>query len=395
MDRITKVCDEKKCVGCSLCQSICPMKAISINKESGFYRPVISDKCIGCKKCVNFCPGNSLESIDDAKNKTPDFAYAAWNKNQNIHKYSTSGGIAYTIAKKIISDGGFAVGIWFNPKTGQVEHRIYEKIDDLYLMQGSKYVQSDKTGIYAKVVEYLKEKQGIFIGVPCEVFAMKQYLKSFKKLELNKLYFIDLLCHGGASPLCLSQHIKKLSKSKIDNISFRGGNYDCKFSLYKKNKLVYQDTQFQDPYFFAFMKHSIYQPACFDCQYSGSERIGDITLGDFWGLDKKIEEQSPVQGINMVFANNEDGKLLLSIVKDELVLIKRNIYEAINGNDTLKCPTIMEKEYDNLWEEIRNAGFHKAVNKVYKLNWKKRYIKSKMKLMYKKITGEIKKYEKI
>ncbi len=400
MSKISKICDYNNCVGCSLCASVCPVNAIDMVLKSGFYRPEISDKCISCKKCINNCPSNSIKKINELKNDSPLIAYATWNINNDIHKNSSSGGIAYTIAKKIISKGGFAVGVWFNSDTQQVEHRIYENNDDLHLMQGSKYVQSNKYLIYNKVIELLKIKQGVFIGVPCEVFAMMQIMNNNKSLRLNKLYYIDILCHGGASPLCLSQHIKKITKKKIDNISFRGGDYDCRLVLWKNNKSLYQGAQFKDPYFNSFMKHTILQPACFNCNFCGSKRVGDITLGDFWGLDKNVEKKTHIQGINMMLVNNENGDFLLSEIKNDVYLEERNINEAINGNETLQYPTKKENEYDELWDFIRNASFHKAYKKVYKTRWSKfdwkvEYIKINIKKKLKRLIRRNKTYEKI
>lgn len=372
-----------------LCKSVCPKSAIKFSDESGFYRPIIGDSCVKCHLCVKMCPSNNRETIHSELNAKPSRSYVAWNKNDLEHVSSASGGVALLLMKHVIQEGGFAVGCWFNNNSQRVEHKIFETLDDLSLAKGSKYVNSYKGEIYKEVINLLKTKKGVFIGVPCEVSAMQQLLKKYINLN-NRLYLVDLLCRGGASPLCFKEHMKKVAiNRKIDKVVFRGDKYDCQLSLYKNNKLIYLDGQFSDPYFKYFMRHTLYQPACFECNYSGANRVGDITLGDFWGLDPEVEKKSSVQGTNMVLVNNVIGQELFDNIQDETYYEERPIGEAINGNSTLHNSTKKEDEYEKLWNLIHEFGFHKAIKKVYGLDSNKRFFKAKIKLEIKRFLRKL------
>ena len=363
-----EICPQDACQGCALCESLCPANAIEIKIQNGFYRPIISNKCISCNICVTHCPANNREKIQ--KHKRPDIAYAAWAKDNTIHYNSSSGGLAYLISSRFISNGGTVVGVWFNPATKRVEHRIYEKKENLCFMQGSKYVQSCKTEkIYKKAADTLNEKDVLFIGVPCEVFAMKQYING--KHYKHKISFIDLLCHGGSSPQCLQEHVNRISFGRtINNVTFRGGKYDCRFVLWgNSHKKLYCVGQYRDPYFLTFMKRSILQKACYSCAFAGSERTGDLTLGDFWGIDPDISHKTAISGINMLFINTENGQQLIDSIASEIIMFPRNTEEAIRGNDTLYEPTHQPQEYDALWKEINKKGFYKALKSEYGISW--------------------------
>lgn len=384
-ERIEGVCNLEDCLGCGLCKSVCPKKAISISDESGFYRPIINDKCVGCHLCQKMCPINNSSRVRENLYSTPDTAYAAWCKNRNNHFASASGGIATLLLKTIIEEGGFAVGTWFNPEKQLVEHRIFHTTEEIELSRGSKYTNSRKEDIYKEAANLLQNKQGIFVGVPCEVYAMRQYLSTINKTT-NRMFFVDLLCRGGASPLFFREHIKKVGKGKkLSNVTFRGGEYDCNICLYEGNKLVYRDAQFLDPYFMLFMRHTIYQQACFNCFFSTSERIGDLTLGDFWGLDETILSNSDVQGTNMIFINTNQGQKLLELVKDDIILYERPVQEAIDGNSTLHSATLKEEEYDRFWNSIRKKGFYGAIKEVYGIDVNKTFIKAKIRMGLKRI----------
>lgn len=384
-----EICNTNECTGCSLCSSICPVGAISISDETGFYRPSIkNDKCIRCLKCQRECPANNRNKVEENLKQTPKVAYVAWDNIDEKHYLSASGGIASLLMKKVIDNGGFAVGVWFNPSSQRVEHRIFEKSDEIDLVRGSKYVNSKKNDIYKRVVELLKKKDGIFIGVPCEVYAMKSAVET--AMCERRLVLVDLLCRGGASPRYFYEHIKRVGRNRrLDNVTFRGGKYDCQLCLYKNNKLIYKDGQFEDPYFRLFMRHTICQQACFECMFSGSKRIGDITLGDFWGLDEQIEKKSPVQGTNMVLLNTDEGKEVFSKILNQVHYEERPLLEAIKGNSTLQCATPKEEEYDAFWENIRQEGFYIATKKIYGIDAKKRFIKAKIKLEIKRVLGRV------
>ncbi len=385
--RLEKVCLENNCVGCSLCKSICNKNAIDIQIVKGFYRPIINDDCIGCERCTKICPANNVESINCAKHNKPSIAFAAWSKNDESHFQSTSGGMAFELARQFIKKDGFVVGVWFNSNQNMVEHRLYESEEELLYMRGSKYVQSNKVDIYPKIIKKLNDKKGLFMGVPCEVYAIKKYIEANNKVSVKDMYYVDILCKGAASPKCFDEHIKKVSVGKkIHNVTFRGGEYDCMLTLYgKNNKILYQDGQFSDPYFKLFMRHTILQPACFNCYFAGAKRVGDLTLGDFWGVDEEVKKKSVDKGLNMLFINSAKGQQLIDSVAKNVVMIERPAQEAIDGNEILCGPTIKEEEYDLLWTIINKHGFHKAAKEVYKSDWRKRFIKYKIKRYLKRL----------
>ena len=50
--------DEKKCISCGACISICPVNAIKFVKGKAQINP---KKCIKCGSCAQFCPVGSID----------------------------------------------------------------------------------------------------------------------------------------------------------------------------------------------------------------------------------------------------------------------------------------------------------------------------------------------
>lgn len=360
------VCSAEKCYGCSLCEYVCPKNAISINYETGFYRPVIdAEKCIDCNTCARLCPANS--DVTAYKNKDVDrVCYAAWSNNLETHYNCASGGLATELARSFMKSGGFVVGAAYDEDSKSIKRICVESVEELDRISKSKYVQANRTGIYKEIYERILTKKCLFIGVPCEVFTFRKFCE-LKKIPVDKYFCIDILCHGGASPKFFVEHQeKKVGKNaKITNVEFRGGEFDCFFSVLNKTKVLYRKNFSFDEYFWAFLMHVIFQPICYSCSFAESNRVGDITLGDFWELDKNIEEKSPCKGVSLVIVNNSNGAQLFESVKDKITYFERDVSEAIAGNDTLKAPTEKPENFNSVWKQIEELGFDKAIAKAY------------------------------
>lgn len=370
MEIMSEICDSNNCYGCALCVGICPVKAVSMVLEHGFWHPRINyDKCVKCMKCTNCCPGNDNGSI--RRLGLIHHCFATYSKDDKMHFNSASGGLCSEISRQFIKRGGFVAGSWFNPDKQIVEHTIVDNINDLDLLKGSKYVQSNIETIYTELSLRLKQQEGLFIGMPCQVMAIKRY-SSELRLE-GKLYTIDLICHGGASPECFKEHTNMIMQGPTYKISFRGGVNDCYLCLYDANNtLTYRGSMFSDPYFNCFMEHTIFRPQCYECVYAGAERVGDLTIGDFWGLDKSYLPRTGGNGINVVIINNHRGNNIFNYALGLLNTVERPLTEAIAGNDTLRKPTKKPLEYDDFWAKIESEGFIKALDYYSNNEWDNR-----------------------
>lgn len=362
-----------KCTGCGLCAAKCPKSAINIEIVGLHYYPVIDhDKCIDCGVCQKDCPVNMPEKLNPS-----EACFAAWSKDDFDHFESSSGGVATSLAKEFILQGGYVAGCAWNNDM-QAATVVTNDADDLDKIRKSKYVHNYfSKESYQKILMLLKNGDKVlFIGVPCQCAAIKKYAGC----HTDNLYICDLLCRGAASPKLFHDYIMDFSKKGVDfsDVTFRGGKNDCSFCLWNdQKKLVYREEQYEDPYFFSFMRHTMYRRSCFSCAYAKSERIGDLTLADFWGLDEKIVQKYDLhkKGVNLVLLHTEKGRELLSQIKEKIVIFERNVQEAVNGNDTLKEPTHKPFQFDFLNLLFPLIGLKKSVQ-LFDLIYLKKEIRS-------------------
>lgn len=373
---IIKLKDKIHCTGCSACCDICPVNAITMqsNNEGFLYPNINEDICIKCGKCMKICNKTNDKEIF-AK---PVKVYAAINKDKEKLLKSSSGGLFSVIADYILSQNGMIAGCIFDENL-IARHIVTDKPDLINNMRGSKYVQSDTTHVYQRIASLLREgKKILFTGTPCQVAGLKAYLGHIPE----NLITIDLVCHGVPSPGLLEKHIKwrqsKL-KGKIIGLSFRnksrinkGTYYLMKLSCENKTQYIYS---WQDPYFQAFLQGQDLRESCYTCPYAKTERVGDITLADYWTASDLHPSLNCKNGVSLLLINTINGQKILSCVKNKLDIIPTFIDEAVKSQGNLIHPCSRPQIRDSIFQNIDNIGYDKWANSYF---YSSGYIKSKI-----------------
>ncbi len=359
-----EICNKEKCTGCMACFNCCPKKAIKMETENGFYFPIIDEeKCIDCGLCKKKCPSiNKIIKYFPQEN----IAYAVINKNKNIRDTSSSGGVFYNIAKSIIQQNGVVYGAAWDSKL-QVKHIRIENIDEIKMLQGSKYVQSNIDFSYNNVKRDLKfGKKVLFSGVPCQIAG----LLSFLEKKYDNLYTCEVLCHGNASPIIFEEHkkyIEKINNAKLKEINFRYKTKEkCQNIQYKfdNNINVINQDPLKDYYYNGFQSGILLRDSCYKCNYIGIERCADITLADFWGIKKdSIKLDDNLCYPSLVFVNTKQGKELFEINKKDWNIFKRPIEEAIWGNLSLRRSVPINKYKKKFFTEYPINGYEETAKK--------------------------------
>lgn len=343
-----QICNHKYCTGCSACTNVCGKQAISMvadNDHFGHLFPHIDEnKCVDCGLCQKVCP--QLATLDV---HSPRKALASWAVNRDVHMLSTSGGLAFTIASKVIEkyEGVvYACATNYEPKLS-IEHMRIDNLKDLPKIQGSKYVQSHLgSDLYKMLKKDLKDgKMVLFIGCPCQVAAAKKYVKGVD----DKFFCVDIICHGVPSQKQLNEYLRTLTDEGIAKLSFRStddksNGYD--FATTTTGVTISRKLG-QSTYFSAFMRAMNYRESCYSCHYAQNNRVGDITIGDFWGLKKcDIPEDEKRLGISVCLVDTDKGNSIISMVGDSLQIVERPIAEALKGNPQLNRPSKKNSLYD-------------------------------------------------
>lgn len=356
-----KICDENNCTGCSACLNICPQNAVSvIENQQGALVSNVNDSCINCGACVKVCPINKQD-----KQHGDITCYAAWSKFDDLRENCASGGISSSLAKEMINTGGVVFGTKYQEK--QLVFSYATKPEQLNDFIGSKYVYPYIGETFKQVKEFCVQGRSVlFVGLPCQVAGLKAYLKK----SYDNLILVDLLCHGTMPIKYLNEYINQ----DYDNILFKG-KFGSSLVAEKNGKVVYNKRKESDLLYMAYAKGLLHRENCYDCKFANLNRQGDITIGDFWGLNTKqlnIKEINPKR-VSLVLANNDKGKNFFENAKEYIEYDIRSVEEALPGNKQLSVPCKKHKDREKfmfLYKEkgIRYAIKHTEIQNIVRRN---------------------------
>ena len=314
-----KIVEKKSCCGCGACANRCPVDAIRMEwDEEGFYYPKVDETaCIYCGKCTAACPALNPRSVND---KEPD-CYAAY-ADDEIRAVSSSGGIFTLAAEEILDQGGVVAGAAFDEHF-RVAHILVDNKKDLGRLRSSKYVQSTTDFVYRKIEKYLKEgRQVLFTGCGCQVGGLYGFLGK----DYDNLFTIDLMCHGGPSPKVFQKYLKEVHKGKqVTYVSFRDKDYfgwSTEMTVKYADGGIYRKLRREDPYYRAFLPCLSVRPHCQICFYSRLPRQADMTLADFWGVQKYNPAYTDGKGTSILVTNNQKGRNMLEKIRHRLLLLE-------------------------------------------------------------------------
>ena len=379
MSNIILFQDKKDCCGCGACMNACPKAAIQMREdEQGFVFPTIDDTlCIECGACTKACLYQN--SIDF---HTPQEVYAASCKDDQTIMQSASGGVFPVLADQVLSSGGVVYGSALVHENGRLEprHIRIDRAEDIHLLQGSKYVQSEIGGAYRQAKQDLASgKRVLFTGTPCQIAGLRQYLKK----EDDNLLTADIICHGVPS--------KRLFQEFMDSYGKHLGGQITAFSFRDKSKgqgmitrCVYRDSAGNQKenvkngklmaYIALFLKSYTYRINCYSCPFARQERVADLTLGDYWGFHEEYPQVRESQGlsngrgISCILVNTEKGKKIWDVCKEQFSSMPSELEKVARHNDQLRRPSIYHPRRETLLQLFEKEGYA-GVERYYKANF--------------------------
>lgn len=350
-----------------------------MERDNEWFRyPVINhDACIGCNLCEKVCPALNADNPRRAAYEKP-VCYAATHKNLEIRFRSTSGGIFSALAMQMYREGGY-VGGAVETSDG-VKHIISNNPEDLNALRRSKYTQSDARGFYAEVQRLLKAGEKVLaVGTPCMIAGMRRFLKK----DYENLVLVDFVCNSLMSPRLVelvkdyegrqagSPVVHYHAKDKeiswdqlVTRFDFKNGE-----SVYRIGRGAGENNLRLRLYH----THVGSRPSCDSCRYRNFPRFADITLADYWGVEKYHPALNDDTGTSLVTLNSAVGTACFEKIKSRLICEESRFEWATENNPafyktTTHCPVDRKAFFKDLdagmkIEEVLDKHLPKATKK--------------------------------
>ena len=331
-----EVTDKKNCCGCNACGDVCPKDAISfpVDQEGFWYPQVDKAKCVNCGLCERVCPQLNLAALKSYGQTATPMAYGCHHKNITIRFNSTSGGVFSALANEMYKRKGYVSGAVFN-EDWTVSNFISNDKSDLARLRSSKYVQSSAVGLYKRIKELLLAgEQVLACGAPCQMSALRTFLGK----DYENLIVVDFLCRATNSPKAYRKYLDSLEAqfgAKITYVKAKNKEHGWR-SLARKvrfaNGMTDSGEGHEDHYRRGYHLNMFERPSCYDCKFKGLPRNADITLGDFWGIEKVDPSLDKNLGTSMVLCNTAKGAKFFDGIKSKLVCKEFPLADVIRGN---------------------------------------------------------------
>jgi len=354
------------------CRLICPEKCIGAAEDyEGFIIPQIEDaRCVDCGLCASRCPENDDTGFGLNECRR---VLAVKSKDDTMLLGSASGGVFAGIAKRILDTPGNAVFGCAYDENLVASHICVTDLGGLPQLQSSKYVQSETGDTYLQAKVLLDAGKTVFYtGTPCQIAGLRAFLGS----DYDNLLTADLICHGVPSPLLFKRYLRWLGKKHggaVISYNFRSKEIDgwglmsktvIKTGEKTKTRFI---SPYVDPYYNSFLNSGTYRECCYTCRYAGSRRVADLTLGDYWGIERVKPEFFDSKGISVVLINTGKGSRWFEKVIGGFDTVGTGFEDAAAHNRTLREPSHRPALRDSAYDGISGAEAGVFRNPTYRI----------------------------
>ena len=363
------ITDKSKCCGCTSCANVCAHNAITMIPDAlGFLYPKVDEsKCVNCGLCDKVCAFN--DEYDKSLNlPTPD-VYGARHKDMGEVMKSRSGAAFVAISDYILDNGGVVYGVGYKDHF-RVAHKRAVTKEERDEFRGSKYVQSDLTGIFKQVKEDLKNGITVlFSGTGCQCAGLNAYVG--KKLREN-LILVDIVCHSVPGPYLWRDYICLLEKrysSEIVSVNFRN---KMKFGWRSHIETYILDNgkeHFCNVFTNLFTSCLVLRPSCSKCHFCNITRPSDITLADFWDKSHNFPDiNKDNKGESLLLISTNRGREIFETIKDKLDYFQTTIDKVMQVH--LREPSKIHPKAEQFVEYYEKYGFERTLRHFAFMGWR-------------------------
>ena len=107
-----------------------------------------------------------------------------------------------------------------------------------------------------------------------------------------------------------------------------------------------------DPYSKAFMAGKNFRECCYDCHYANMRRVSDLTLGDFWGIQRNYPNLFYKDGVSAVLINSPKGQEWINELSSMAHIENVEIEKIIPYQTNLQYPTLRPDSRGDFYKNI-------------------------------------------
>ena len=362
---ISSIKNNKKCMSCGACSSICMKSAVSLqyNKNTGFYEPKVKKEyCIECGLCMKICPAMNQEdaSLTGDYNKI----YLAHSTNYEVRKNATSGGVANSLVRYLIDsemvECVLMTSLDSNSPTESGSLIVTKENVDLLLLYprdfASRYVSVPLLTSISNIIQNYNKIA--VVGTPCQIRALSRFPSELlKNIDIFK---IGITCSGGISYKATIEYKRKMNMSQ-SKIFYRGNGWPGKNTLIECEKKAEFDHL--GSFFERMFSSQIFKnPGCRYCKDHFAEEA-DISFCDFWNT-REIKEET-IGNSCVIVRSRKAEQIIDSMKAGEYICVVRELAEEDLVNSQIN---VLNAKKGSLRLSSKYKAFCRVCDFIFKYN---------------------------
>lgn len=328
MKQIQKIVESGLCLGCGLCESIATSQKCKmiLDNETGFYVPVFKKELTQdeTKSILRCCPGIIINGYKESSvwGKLIQID-EGWSTNTYVRQKASSGGVISELAIHLITrrevDGILHVGadddffLHNSLKISRTKDQVIKNI-------ASRYAPAL---IFNEVKNILNEtnENYAFIGKPCDIAGLKNFLNEFNEFKGRIKYFIAIFCAGMPSYNGTKKLLEFANHNDVPtSIKYRGdgwpGFFEAKFKNREPLKISYRKSWGE-------VLGKQLELRCKICP-DGIGLLADISVGDSWNTKDGYPDFEESMGRSFVIVRTPKGDKLYNDAKSHKKIENRS-----------------------------------------------------------------------
>ena len=105
----------------------------------------------------------------------------------------------------------------------------------------------------------------------------------------------------------------------------------------------------------------MFRPSCAKCPFASVSRAGDITMADFWGIEKHDSAFNDNRGVSLVLVNSSVGAEIFENARKNFDYFQANVMDCLQPN--LVSPSVPSPCRQRFWKDYQQLPFSKLLKK--------------------------------
>ncbi len=214
----------------------------------------------------------------------------------------------------------------------------------------------------------------MFAGTPCQIAGLRRALRG----DFPGMLAVDIACHSAPSPKVWRAFLADLrEREHLDGVPaqvlFRKKVFDKKRRAWSCANFFVETaagTEFcaplySTPFGKGFGGGLFSRPSCHECPAKNRTSGSDLTIGDFWGVEKIYPDLKSSEGVSVVICNTQRGNVAFDAVRRGFKILREARYaQAVPANGGLKNETCRHPKREAFFQKFNAANSREARAKI-------------------------------